>query len=113
MADVPARERHWNGTLNREWLYEGQLAIVGEVVNPTAATPTTRLYGYVPERHLPVLMVETTSGTSATYRIYGDHLGSLRAVVNTSTGGFTTSPTRRVADGLEVPRRMAAAVRHA
>jgi len=76
--------RKVNGTLDREWLYDGQLRIVGEVI--PGATPRYRLFGYLPERHLPVMMTETVSGVTKTYRIYGDHLGSLRAVVESATG---------------------------
>ena len=69
-------------TLVREWLYDGQLRVVGEVVIPTPpAALITRAYGYLPERHLPVMMVQLEGGTTTTYRIVGDHLGSLRAVV--------------------------------
>jgi RHS repeat-associated protein len=71
-------------TLDREWFYDGQLRIVGEVLQ--GPTPRYRLYGYLPERHLPVMMTETVSGITKTYRIYGDHLGSLRAVVESATG---------------------------
>ncbi len=69
--------RKLGANLDREWLYDTQLRLVGEVIGTT----TSRVYGYLPERHLPVMMRETKSGTTTTYRIYGDHLGSLRAVV--------------------------------
>ena len=86
--DVDAKGRRVgkrvNGTLERQWMYDGQLRIVAEVVH----TPVVRyrVYGYVPERHLPVLMLEKVSGAETQYRIYGDHLGSLRAVVRVSDG---------------------------
>lgn len=86
--DVDAKGRRVgkrvNGTLERQWMYDGQLRIVAEVVY----TPLVRyrVYGYVPERHLPVLMLEKVSGAESQYRIYGDHLGSLRAVVRVSDG---------------------------
>ena len=74
--------RKVGGVLNREWVYDGQLRIVGEYIGATKV----RLYGYLPERHLPVMMVEKDGATTKTYRIYGDHLGSLRAVVDVATG---------------------------
>jgi len=86
--DVDAKGRRVgkrvNGALERQWMYDGQLRIVAEVVY----TPVVRyrVYGYVPERHLPVLMLEKVNGAEAQYRIYGDHLGSLRAVVRVSDG---------------------------
>jgi YD repeat-containing protein len=53
----------------------------------TQAQVRYRVYGYVPERHLPVLMLEKVRTAFETqYRIYGDHLGSLRAVVRVSDG---------------------------
>jgi RHS repeat-associated protein len=73
--------RKLGGVLNREWVYDGQLRIVGEYIGTKV-----RLYGYLPERHLPVMMVEKDGATTKTYRIYGDHLGSLRAVVDVATG---------------------------
>lgn len=76
-----------DGTLNRTWTYDGQLRIVGEVITAVVPNPErVRLYGYLPGRHLPVMMSETISGVTKTYRIYGDHLGSLRAVVDSATG---------------------------
>jgi RHS repeat-associated protein len=74
-----------NGVVVREWLYDGQLRVVGEVLQAGGVTHT-RAYGYVPERHLPVLMVDTAGAVTTTYRIYGDHLGSLRSVVDVATG---------------------------
>ena len=71
------------GKLVREWMYDGQLRVVGEIVNATGVVHK-RVYGYVPERHLPVVMVETVAGATTPYRIYGDHLGSLRTVVDAS-----------------------------
>ncbi len=81
-------DRNENGAMIREWLYDGQLRVVGEIVIPTPpATQLTRAYGYLPERHLPVMMVQkTVTGVTTTYRIVGDHLGSLRAVIDTTTG---------------------------
>jgi RHS repeat-associated protein len=76
--------RRVNGTVERQWMYDGQLRIVGEVVYQ--AQVSYRVYGYVPERHLPVLMLETKNGVQTQYRIYGDHLGSMRAVVRVSDG---------------------------
>ncbi len=73
--------RKVGANVDREWLYDTQLRLVGEVIGTT-----TRVYGYLPERHLPVMMRETKSGNTTTYRIYGDHLGSLRAVVKSADG---------------------------
>ena len=87
MVDTQGRRvgRKLAGTLEREWLYDGQLRIVGEVVH--TVPERVRVYGYLPERHLPVMMKETVGGvTTKTYRLYGDHLGSLRAVVDSDTG---------------------------
>jgi YD repeat-containing protein len=54
--DVDAKGRRVgkrvNGTLERQWMYDGQLRIVAEVVY--ASPVRYRVYGYVPERHLPV-----------------------------------------------------------
>jgi RHS repeat-associated protein len=70
----------------RVWAYAGALTVEAEVVNPEDAEPETRLYGYLADVGLPVLMVSRTGATERTYRLYGDHLGSLRAVVDTATG---------------------------
>jgi hypothetical protein len=40
--------RRVNGTVERQWMYDGQLRIVGEVVYQ--AQVSYRVYGYVPER---------------------------------------------------------------
>ena len=89
--DVDAAERRVakrrNGTRTRIWRYAGQLNIDAEVVAPESGAPSYRMYGYIGDRFLPVVMQERTAlGESKTYRIYGDHLGSLRAVVDVSTG---------------------------
>jgi len=89
--DVDAAERRVakrrNGTRTRIWRYAGQLNIEAEVVAPESGAPSYRMYGYIGDRFLPVVMQERTAlGESKTYRIYGDHLGSLRAVVDVSTG---------------------------
>jgi RHS repeat-associated protein len=73
--------RKVGANVDREWLYDTQLRLVGEVIGSTS-----RVYGYLPERHLPVMMRETKGGNTTTYRIYGDHLGSLRAVVKSADG---------------------------
>ena len=84
--------RKVGANLDREWLYDTQLRLVGEVIGTTS-----RVYGYLPERHLPVMMRETKAGNTTTYRIYGDHLGSLRAVVKSADGTpRTTHATRRL-----------------
>ena len=71
-----------NNLLAREWLYDGQLRVVGELALNTAGVVTaTRVYGYLPGRHLPVMMMDKVDATTTTYRIVGDHLGSLRAVL--------------------------------
>jgi len=75
-----------DGVRTRVWAYAGALTVEAEVVNPEDAEPETRLYGYLPDVRLPVLMVSRTGATERTYRLYGDHLGSLRAVVDTTSG---------------------------
>ncbi len=88
--DVDAAERRVgkrrDGVRTRVWAYAGALTVEAEVVNPEDAEPETRLYGYLPDVRLPVLMVSRAGATERTYRLYGDHLGSLRAVVDVATG---------------------------
>ena len=88
--DVDAAERRVgkrrDGVRTRVWAYAGALTVEAEVVNPEDAEPETRLYGYLPDVRLPVLMVSRAGATERTYRLYGDHLGSLRAVVDAATG---------------------------
>lgn len=76
------------GFVTHQWMYDGQLRIVGEVVYVTPTQPTARyrVYGYVGERRLPVVMLEKVGAVETTYRLFGDHLGSLRAVVRVSDG---------------------------
>lgn len=47
-----------SGALTREWLYDGQLTLVGEIV-----PGGVRAYGYLPGRRLPMVMVEPCSTT--------------------------------------------------
>lgn len=74
--------------MTHQWMYHGQLRIVGEVmyVTPTQPTLRYRVYGYIGERRLPVVMLEKVGEVETTYRLFGDHLGSLRAVVRVSDG---------------------------
>ena len=98
--DVDAAERRVgkrrDGVRTRVWAYAGALTVEAEVVNPEDAEPETRLYGYLPDVRLPVLMVSRTGATERTYRLYGDHLGSLRAVVDTATGQAVQSMSHDV-----------------
>lgn len=68
-----------NGTLVKGWLYQNQLNPVAEL-NGSGAVVSRFVYGS--KLNVPDYMVQG----STTYRILSDHLGSVRLVVNTSTG---------------------------
>jgi RHS repeat-associated protein len=68
-----------NGTLVRQWLWEGRLRIVAELDG--AGSPISR-FVYATRVNVPEYL--TKSGT--TYRIITDQLGSPRLVINTVTG---------------------------
>jgi RHS repeat-associated protein len=68
-----------NGTLQRQWIYDGQLRPVAEL-NASGTVTATLVYG----THINIPDYIVKSGV--TYRVITDHLGSLRFVINTSTG---------------------------
>ena len=68
-----------NGTLVKGWLYQDPLEPVAEL-DGSGAVVSRFVYGS--KANVPDYMVK--SGT--TYRILSDHLGSVRLVINTSTG---------------------------
>ncbi len=73
-----------NGTLTARWLYGNDLAVVGELDGSGALV---KRFVYASSGHVPDLMiVRNPSGPDSTYRIVTDHLGSVRLVVNASTG---------------------------
>jgi RHS repeat-associated protein len=68
-----------NGTYTKGWLYRNGLNIVAEV---NSAAQVTSRFVYGSRTNVPDYMVTVDS----TYRIVSDDLGSVRLVVNTSTG---------------------------
>ena len=70
-----------NGTLVRSWLYDGQLKVVAELDG--AGTLVSR-FAYGTKANVPDYVVQG----GMTYRIISDHLGSVRLVVNASTGAI-------------------------
>jgi RHS repeat-associated protein len=70
-----------NGTLQRQWIYDGQLRPVAEL-NASGTVTATFVYG----THINIPDYIVKSGV--TYRVITDHLGSLRFVINTSTGAI-------------------------
>jgi len=71
--------RRLDGALTHGWLYDGSLRIVAEL-DGAGAVQSRFLYGERP--NVPEAMVRD----GRLYRILTDHLGSLRAVVDTSDG---------------------------
>lgn len=69
-----------DGVLERAWVYGSALAPIAEL---DAAGRVTKTYVYASHVNVPDLIV-MASGT--TYRVVTDHLGSVRAVVDTATG---------------------------
>jgi RHS repeat-associated protein len=67
--------RKWNGTLQKGWLYQSQLAIAAEV---DASGAVTKTFEYATNGNVPDWM--QANGT--VYRIVTDHLGSVRLVVD-------------------------------
>ena len=68
-----------NGTYSKGWLYQSGLNIVAEV---NAASQVTSRFVYGSRSNVPDYMVTVDS----TYRIISDDLGSVRLVVNASSG---------------------------
>jgi len=71
--------RKWNGVLERGWLYQNRLNPVAEL---DGSGNVTARYVYGSSDHVPDYVVKGGS----TYRLVTDHLGSVRLVVNASTG---------------------------
>jgi RHS repeat-associated protein len=71
-----------NGVLNQGFLYRNQLAPVAEL-DGSGAVVARFVYGT--KLNVPDYMVKS----SVTYRLLTDHLGSVRLVVDTSTGAIT------------------------
>ena len=72
-----------NGTLKKQWIYDGQLRIVAELTTNGSTNTMTR-FVYGSRTNTPELMLKYTSpgATPTAYRIFSDHLGSPRVVVN-------------------------------
>ncbi|HPA27414.1 MAG TPA: RHS repeat-associated core domain-containing protein [Acidobacteriota bacterium] len=70
-----------NGTLQRQWIYDGQLRPVAEY-GPTGTIIAT--YVYATHINVPDFIIRGAS----TYRVITDHLGSLRFAIDTSTGNI-------------------------
>jgi len=71
-----------NGTLERQWIYDGQLRPVAEMDGTGALISQ---FVYATHINIPDYIIKG----STTYRIITDHLGSLRFVVNVSDGTIT------------------------
>ena len=70
-----------NGTLQRQWIYGGQLRPVAEY-GPTGTLTATYIYGT--HINIPDYIIKN----GVTYRVITDHLGSLRFVINSSNGSI-------------------------
>jgi RHS repeat-associated protein len=70
-----------NGVVVKRWLYEGQLRPVAEL--DSAGTVTSR-YVYGARVNVPEYIIKGT----VTYRVITDHLGSVRLVVDQTTGSI-------------------------
>lgn len=68
-----------NGTLERSWIYDGQLRPVAEM---DGSGVLVSQFVYATHINVPDYMVKG----GVTYRILTDHLGSLRFVIDTATG---------------------------
>ncbi|MBI5710367.1 MAG: hypothetical protein HZC42_08710 [Candidatus Eisenbacteria bacterium] len=72
-------ERRVNGTVERKWLYQSQLQPAAEL---DASGSVINRYVYGTHNHSPDLVLRGSAG----YRVITDHLGSVRALVDTSSG---------------------------
>ncbi|MBK6813699.1 MAG: hypothetical protein IPG81_33410 [Sandaracinaceae bacterium] len=72
-----------NGAFERGWLYKDSLNPIAQV---NAAGVVEATYVYVTRANVPDYIV-TTAG--AVYRVVSDHLGSVRMLVNATTGAIT------------------------
>jgi RHS repeat-associated protein len=78
--------RSKNGSLERQWVYALGLGPVAEL---GADKKLTRRFVYASKRNVPDFMLAyDATGASTIYRILTDELGSVRLVVNTSTGAI-------------------------
>ena len=68
-----------NGTLERQWIYDGQLRPVAELDGTGAMVSQ---FVYATHINIPDYIVKGAT----TYRVITDHLGSLRFVIDTATG---------------------------
>ncbi|MGH7740533.1 MAG: RHS repeat-associated core domain-containing protein [Candidatus Eiseniibacteriota bacterium] len=73
--------RRMNGAWSGGWVYQNALNVAGELDQSGAVI---RRYVYGVEPHVPALMLEG----SATYRLITDQLGSVRGVVDVSSGAI-------------------------
>ncbi len=73
-----------NGVLEQAWLYDGQLRPIAEL---DGASNLVSVFMYGEKSNVPEAM---TKGGN-TYRIVTDHLGSVRLVVDVSTGAIAQS----------------------
>ncbi|HQO19511.1 MAG TPA: RHS repeat-associated core domain-containing protein [Acidobacteriota bacterium] len=70
-----------NGTLERSWIYDGQLRPVAEL---DGSGVLTAQYVYATHINVPDYIIKGAT----TYRAITDHLGSLRFVIDTATGAI-------------------------
>jgi|GEM_PF-2441764 len=74
-----------NDVFRRKWLYDGQLRIVAEQQLDSSGNVTfVNRFVYGSNAHTPKVMLRYTSptGQPTVYRIFSDHLGSPRYIVN-------------------------------
>ena len=70
-----------NGVLTKGWIYAGGLSPVAETDGTGAVTKT---FVYATKGNVPDYLV----AGGVTYRIFTDHLGSVRLAINASTGAM-------------------------
>jgi RHS repeat-associated protein len=70
-----------NGTLQKQWIYDGQLRPVAEM---DGSGTLVSQFVYATHINIPDYIIKS----GVTYRVITDHLGSLRFVINTSTGSI-------------------------
>jgi RHS repeat-associated protein len=70
------------GNLTRQWLYDGQLKVVGEL---DSQGNILAQFVYASMHYAPDYMIKY-GADAGTYRIVSDHLGSLRLVIDVATG---------------------------
>lgn len=78
--------RKVNGVIERRWVYQDQLNPVAEL---NAAGEVLAEFVYATKTNVPDVMTTYSGGVQvATYRIVSDHLGSVRLVIDTTTGAI-------------------------